>query len=110
MAVAYKNAKLVDIGVAMGDAYVVPAATTAIVKAIHVSNKDATTDQVVNAQWTDASAADAAVSIAEGHVVPLKASYQLLDGPLVLEAGDKIRLSAGVAAKLDATISALEMS
>lgn len=44
------------------------------------------------------------------HVVPQKASYQILDGVLVLEAGDKIRASAGAASVLDVTVSLMEVS
>lgn len=110
MAVAYKNSKLVDVGTSYGDAYTCPSSTTALVRGIHISNKISDTDQTIYVEWTDASASNAAVSIAEAHVIPQKASYQVLDGMLVLEAGDKIKVKAGTGSTCDVTVSVLESS
>ena len=107
MATVFKNAKAA-LTASLADVYVVPAATTAIVIGVHVTNIG-TADHELDMVWTDASDSNAATYLANEIVVPENAAYEPV-GKLVLEAGDKIRANADAGSALEVTVSVLEQS
>lgn len=109
MGIAFKNAKA-DLVTGGGDVYTCPASTEAIVLSILVSNVDGTNSADVSANWTDSSDSDNAASIASTIPVPADSSLELLQRPLVLEAGDKIQGTASANSDLEMTVSVMEKS
>lgn len=109
MATVFKNARLAVTG-SYSTAYTCPTATTAIVLSAQVSNTDSAAPYEVSAQWLDSSASNAATRLAHVITVPAKASMGLLSGKLVLEAGDVFQALASTTAKLELTLSILELS
>lgn len=107
MANTYKNAKKALTG-ANQTIYTCPGATTAIVQAIHAANvASPSADKEVTIDWTDASDSNTATTLASTMFVPEKSALNILDRPLVLEAGDTIR---GLGVDIHVTLSILEIS
>lgn len=91
--------------------YTVPANTTTVVLGLRLANKTGGTTQ------TDAYAS---VWIYDGVnyfsfspsliLVPVRGSVELIDGKLVLQAGDSIRVQANATDLLDVVLSVMEMT
>lgn len=110
MANTYKNAGVTLTTTDPTTVYTCPAATTGIVQAVCASNVDTVNDTTVTVTWTDDSNADADYSLITGASVPKTSTLQVLDKPIVLEAGDTIVVTAGSANDLDVTVSVLQIS
>jgi hypothetical protein len=110
MAETFKNANL-DVTNAAQSIYTCPAATTAIVITLRVTNVDGTADDTITAEVNDSSEGTTA-EIAHTMTVPADSSLELAGtSKLVLEAGDDIELTGGAASgDLEAFISVLEIS
>ncbi len=88
--------------------YTVPTGATAVVIGLRLANKDGVND------------ATASVFVSDGVtdfyfgpkdvIIPAKGSLEFVDGKLILQAGDSVKVQASAAALLDATISVMEMS
>lgn len=107
MANTYKNAALVLTTTAATDLYTVPANTRAIVQSVNVANVDGS-DRYVTVTWYDSSAG-ASYTLLYNGFVPAGTSLNALDTPLVLEAGDILRVQASAANALHATASVLQI-
>ena len=109
MAEAFKNFKLAltDSSVT---AYTCPAATTAIVLLLQVSNIDGTNEADATVTWTDSSDSGASTALVSTVPVPAGSALGVLSGKIVLEAGDTIAGLASAASDLVLTGSVVEMS
>ena len=107
MANTYKNASLVDVPTSATTLYTAPALTTSIVKSIYCSNttaSDTTVTVTVREQGGNTA------SIVTAAALPANSSLQIIDGTLVLEASDAIRVTAGNATTIDVIAAVLEIS
>lgn len=108
MTTAFKNARLA-LTTSLADIYTCPAGTTSIVTLLHVANVDGTNDADVDIAWYDSSAT-ATTYLAKTICVPADASFNSIEGKLVLEAGDKIQGKASADSDLELSLSVMEMS
>jgi hypothetical protein len=108
MANTFKNARLVA-GTAATDVYTAGSGVTAIVIQAQVANVG-TADEEVSVWWTDASAADAITRLVNDVVIPPKVAVGAIEGKLVLEAGDKLRIEGQTANNAEISVSVLEIS
>ena len=100
----------VDVTSTEQDAYVCPAATTAVVLSCLIANVDGTNSDDITAQITNSSNSPQS-RIASTITVPADASLELIPNKLVLEGGEKLRLTgAATSGRLSATVSILEIS
>jgi hypothetical protein len=109
MAEAFVNARQA-VGTSLTDVYTCPTATKAIVIHCQAAAVDVAAAADLTLQWTDASASNAATHLAKAITIPPQAALNPIVGRLVLEAGDKIRAQASAAAKLELSLSVLEIS
>jgi len=109
MAEAFKNFKLA-LGTDSATAYTCPAATTAIVLLLQVSNIDGVNEADASVAWTDSSDSDASTALVSAVPIPAGSSLGVLSGRLVLEAGDTIAGLASATSDLVLTGSVVEMS
>lgn len=109
MAIAYKNARLL-VGTAYATVYTVPASTTAIVLLCQAANVHGAANADISLQWLDASNANAATRLTHTIVVPADAAIGLLDGKLVLEAGDDLQAMGSAAGDIELTLSVMEIT
>jgi len=92
------------------DAYTCPSATTAVVLSCLIANVDGTNSDDITAKVTDNSNSEQS-RIASTITVPADASLELIPNKLVIEAGEKLRLTgAATSGRLSATVSILEIS
>lgn len=94
------------------DAYQAPnAAATdrAIVLSCMVANVDGTNSADVTVAITDSSNVEVA-KIANVISVPAKSSLEIVANKVVLKRGEKLRVTASAANRLEATVSALEIA
>jgi hypothetical protein len=110
MAETFKNANL-DVTNSAQSIYTCPAATTAIVITLRITNVDGSADDTITAEVNDSSETTTA-EIAHTMSVPADTSLELAGtSKLVLEAGDDIELTGGAASgDLEAFISVLEIT
>lgn len=109
MAETFKNFKLA-LGTSSATAYTCPAATTAIVLLLQVSNIDSMNEADASVSWTDSSDSDASTALVSTVPIPAGSALGVLSGKLVLEAGDTIAGLASAASDLVLTGSVVEMS
>lgn len=99
-----------DVTTSYANAYVCPAATTAIVIGFWVANMHASTDSWVSIRTVITGDATNAILSHEINV-PINDTFMPLDGnKLVLEADEEIEIQAENTASLEATISILEIT
>ncbi|AYQ31373.1 hypothetical protein [Runella sp. SP2] len=88
--------------------YTVPSATTAILQLATFANVDASnSDSVEFCVRKSGDAAD--VFFVKGPTVPFATTFRF-DGPIVLNAGDILKIKAATANRIDVTIHLLEIS
>jgi len=109
LAETFKNFKLA-LGTSSATAYTCPAATTAIVLLLQVSNIDSMNEADASVSWTDSSDSDASTALVSTVPIPAGSALGVLSGKLVLEAGDTIAGLASAASDLVLTGSVVEMS
>jgi len=107
MANTYKNAGFSLTTTNKTDVYTCPANTTALIKTIQTTNH-AASGNVDNVGYVYDSSETTEYEIAH-HTLDAKDSINFIDGILVLEAGDILRLEASVANKISGVISILEI-
>ena len=105
----YKNARAALTG-SYATVYTCPASTTAIVLSAHAANIDGAADVTVSLQWLDSSAANAATRLGEPITVTVNSSYEALEAPKVLEAGDAFQAKAGDVSDIELTLAIVEIS
>jgi len=96
------------LGNALADIYTVPAGKTAVVQTAQLSNTSTTTAIAGTVAWSDASAATE-YTVLPGVGVQPSAGQSALSGPLYLDAGDKVRAMAGVAATVHLVLAVVEI-
>lgn len=104
---AFKNAKAA-LTTSSATIYTCPASTVAIVLMAQVANIDGTNAADVTISWTDSSDSDAETKLASTISVPADAALSVLDGKLVLEAGDTLKGLASADSDLVITVSVME--
>ena len=109
MALTYKNARQA-VGTSYTTVYTCPSATTAIVLNALAANVDGTNAYDASLQWLDSSASNVATRLIEPVTIPAKAAQKLLDGPVILEAGDAIQAKASSASKIELTLAIDEIT
>ena len=109
MASTFKNARLA-VTTSYSSIYTCPAATTAIVLMAQVANVDGTNSADISLQWLDDSDSDVATRLGPTIPVPADSALGLLDGKLVLMAGDQLQALASANGDLELTVSVLELS
>ena len=110
MANTYKNKGASLTATTLTTVYTCPSATVAIVMKINCANTDVSTDTSVSVSWSDASAS-ADFFLCKGTILPMKSSLKVGDEePIILEAGDTLKVQAGDANKIDVTLAILEIS
>ena len=109
MAETYKNARAA-VGTTYATVYTCPSGTTAIVLAAQAANVGGAAFADVSAQWLDNSAADVATRLVETVSVPADAALNLLDGPIILEAGDAFQAKASAAGDIELSLAILEIT
>jgi hypothetical protein len=110
MAETFKNNNGVAVTSTIGDLYQCPAAKTAVVISVRVTNIDGAADDVVTVDVTDSSNTKMS-SIASTITVPADSTLELAGtSKLVLEAEEKLRITGGAASgDLEAFVSVLEI-
>jgi hypothetical protein len=110
MAETFKNATK-DVTNVAQSIYTCPAATTAIVISLRVTNVDGAADDTITVEVNDSSAVLTA-EVAHQMTVPAGTSLELAGtSKIVLEAGDDIELTGGAASgDLEAFVSVLEIT
>ncbi len=92
------------------DAYSCPSGAQAVVLSCLVANVDGTNSDDITAKITNSSNTEQS-RIASTITVPADASLELIPNKLVLEAGEKLRLTGAAASgRLSATVSILEIT
>lgn len=109
MALTYKNARQA-VGTSYTTVYTCPSATQAVVVAAQVSNVHASASANASLQWLDSSASNAATRLISALPIPINAAVNLLDGPLVLEAGDALQALASATSSLELNVSVTEIA
>ena len=109
MTETFKNFKGA-MGTSAGVVYTCPAATTAIVLTIQVTNINGVNEADASVSWTDSSDSGAETYLIKAAPVPAGSALGVLSGKLVLEAGDTIAGLASEASDLVLTGSVVEMS
>lgn len=109
MATTFKNFSAVAT-TAMADIYTCPAGATAIVTLLQLTNIHANLPADATVVYSDATAAAAEYEIVKNLTMPVQTSVSITDGKLVLEAGDKLRISASAAAVVRVVGSVSELS
>lgn len=105
----FKNAEL-DLTTTATDVYTCPASTTAIVMSMQITNVDTTTDAVVTVQWLDSSNTNKVTRLAASYLLEAKLAFSpVVQGKLVLEAGDKIQALADAINLAEMSVSILEL-
>ena len=107
MANIYKNAGFSLTTTNKTNVYTVPTNRTAIVKTIQTTNHT-TSGNIETIGYVYDSSATTEYELAH-HTLNSKDSINFIDGTLVLESGDILRLEAGTANKISGVVSYLEI-
>ena len=92
------------------DLYVTPGSTTTVILGLALCNKSASAVHVT-AQWMDDDVSDTTYQILEQVSVPARTTLEVLAGQkYILEAGDVLRVKAGTAGQIDATLGLMEIT
>ena len=109
MAETFKNAYL-DVTTSETDLYTCPASTTAIVLTLRMTNVDGTNAATVDAKVLDSDSSTNSL-IASTINVPADSTLELAGASkIVLEAGDKVKLTASADNDIEAFASILEIT
>ena len=108
MANVYKNASVDLTTTDKTTVYTCPSETTAIIKSIRVTEDSGNADTVA-VELSDDSAS-ATYKITGTLTVSANASTELLTVPLILEASDAIKATAGTANRLHVIVSLLQLT
>jgi|TARA_R100001443_G_scaffold115264_1_gene132642 hypothetical protein len=103
----YKNAKLDLTTTDVTTLYTCPAATISIIKSIIVS-EDSNASSTITLTLTNASSA--VFSLFKDKSISAKETKELLTAPLILEASEILKVTAGNANRLHVVASLLEVS
>ena len=102
MANTFKRYTSASIGTGATTVYTVPSATTAIVLGFNLSNRVATS--------VTADCQVAGIYIVKGVPLPSNSGLSVLDGKMILEAGDTVVVTGNTASSVDVILSVMEES
>ena len=111
MANTFKNAFAASVNhSAYVDLYTVPASTTTIILGLALCNKTASAVDVT-VQMQDTSASNADFQVLDTVSIPARTTLEVLAGQkYVLETTDVLRVKAGTASAIDATLGFMEIT
>ncbi|MCA0231622.1 MAG: hypothetical protein LCH91_14210 [Bacteroidetes bacterium] len=104
----YKSiAKKLDVNTTFS-AYIVPSNTVSIVNLVTFANIDASNSDTIELSIRKlADAADTFIN--KGASVPVATTFRI-DGPIVMNAGDTLKIKAATANRIDVTIHLMEIT
>ena len=106
MANTFVNKKIDLTATSVTTLYTVPAATTAIIKSILVSEDSGNADTLT---VTITDTADAVFSLFKTKAIGANATVELLTAPLVMEESEVLKVTAATANRLHVVLSSLEV-
>ena len=98
----FKNATDTGVGTSFSTAYTVPASTTAVMIGMTVANLG--TSQI------SIEVKCASTYLVKDAAIPSGSSLSVLDGKIILEAGDTVEVKSDTAASADVIVSILEQA
>jgi len=108
MAEAYVNGYQ-DVGTSSTAIYTTPAGTEAIVRSLYIANVDGSNSADITVEIVDDGGSPDA-KIASAITVPAKSTFQAIDVPIFLNAGDAVKLLASATGDLEAVISVVQIT
>lgn len=102
MANTFKNYTSSSIGTSFTTVYTVPSATTAVVIGANIAN---TTDAQIEVDVQLGT-----TYIIKGVPIPANTAFSVLDGKIIAEAADAIKVKSDTASSVDVILSVLEQS
>jgi hypothetical protein len=102
MANTFLNHTASGVGTSGTTVYTVPASTTAVVIGLNAANVE-TSQIAVDAEL-------ASTFLVKGAPIPANSALSLLDGKIILEAGDTVVVTSDTAASADVILSVLEQT
>ena len=102
MANTFKNEKSESIGTTETTVYTVPASTTSVTIGCNVANRTTATINVDVKLGT--------TFIVKGAPIPANSALSVLDGKIILEAAETIKVTSDTASSADVILSVLEQS
>ena len=109
MANTYKNSAVKLSSTSETVVYSGTSSGTALIRSIYISNTHGSTASTIDVYWND-STDNEDYYIVKNVSVAAATSFQPLSEPIILEAGDSIRVKAGTANILEVTVSLLEVT
>ena len=98
----FKNATDTGVGTSFSTAYTVPAATTAVMIGMTVAN--------LGVSQIAIEVKCAGAYLVKAAAIPSGSSLSVLDGKIILEAGDTVEVKSDTAASADVIVSILEQA
>jgi hypothetical protein len=98
----FKNATDTGVGTSFSTAYTVPASTTAVMIGMTVAN--------LGVSQIAIEVKCASTYLVKGAAIPSGSSLSVLDGKIILEAGDTVEVKSDTAASADVIVSILEQA
>jgi hypothetical protein len=98
----FKNATDTGVGTSFSTAYTVPASTTAVMIGMTVAN--------LGASQIAIEVKCANTYLVKAAAIPSGSSLSVLDGKIILEAGDTVEVKSDTAASADVIVSILEQA
>ena len=109
MTSTFKNARLA-VTTSIETVYTCPSATTAIIFMAQAANVNGVNDSSISLQWIDSSNNNNVTRLVDILSVQSGISMGLIDGKMVLEAGDYLQAKASAINNIELTISVLELT
>jgi len=107
MANTFKRFTSNSVGTSLATGYTVPSSTTTVLIGGVVSN---VTSSTVNVTVTATTSSTVINLIGEDTPIPAGTALSFIDGKVVLETGDIIKVKSSAASSLDAHLSAMEIT
>ncbi len=79
-----------------------------LIKSVHLTNITSSNAEVTMT-WVDSSDSNAEYHLASSVVVPNASSFQAIDGTLVLDNNDSLKITTSVSGSINATISYVQI-
>ncbi len=80
-----------------------------LIKSVHLTNVTGSNAEVTMT-WVDSSASNTEIYLAKDVVVPNASSFQAIDGTLVLDNSDSLKITTSVSGSINATVSYVQIS
>ncbi len=80
-----------------------------LIKSVHLTNYTSSNAEVTMT-WVDSSDSNVEYYLASGVVVPNASSFQAIDGTLVLDNNDSLKITTSVSGSISATVSYVQIT